>query len=144
KGVWRRTAIADYANPTPHWEVLLDVDALAKAEKENWVFEGASCNPSETRCLVRLSRGGGDAVVVREFALAGRAFDRDGFSLKEAKSDATYWTDDRILFSTDFGPGTMTTSGYGRIVKLWERGRPIASARTLFEGKASDVASAGS
>ena len=48
KGIWRRTTIADYANPVPHWEILLDVDALAKAEKENWVFEGAECAPKET------------------------------------------------------------------------------------------------
>ena len=66
KGLWRRTSIADYANPAPKWDILLDVDALAKNEKENWVFEGAECAPKETRCLIRLSRGGGDAVVVRE------------------------------------------------------------------------------
>src|ERR1700735_4966356 len=72
KGIWRRTAIADYANPSPHWDVLLDVDALAKAEKENWVFEGAECAPKETRCLIRLSRGGGDAVVVREYDLKAK------------------------------------------------------------------------
>ncbi|HEX3755567.1 MAG TPA: prolyl oligopeptidase family serine peptidase [Rhizomicrobium sp.] len=141
KGIWRRTTIADYRSPAPHWDVLLDVDALAKSEKENWVFEGASCSPSETRCLIRLSRSGGDAVVIREFDLAGRTFDAHGFSLKEAKSDASYWSDDRILFSTDFGPGTMTSSGYPRIVKLWARGSDIAAARTVYEGKISDVSS---
>src|SRR6185437_7269906 len=69
KGLWRRTTIADYQNPAPKWEVLLDVDALAKTEKENWVFKGAECSPGEVRCLIRLSRGGGDAVVVREYDL---------------------------------------------------------------------------
>ena len=64
KGLWRRTTIADYQNHAPKWELLLDVDALAKTEKENWVFKGAECSPGEVRCLIRLSRGGGDAVVI--------------------------------------------------------------------------------
>lgn len=139
KGVWRRTFIADYEKPDPHWQTLLDVDALAKAEKENWVFEGAECAPGETRCLIRLSRGGGDAVVVREYDLKAQKLARDGFSLPEAKTDASYLDDDTILFDTDFGPGTLTNSGYGRIVKMWKRGTPISSAKTLYEGKVSDV-----
>src|SRR5471030_1976662 len=72
KGLWRRTSIADYQKPAPHWETLLDVDALAKAEKENWVWEGVECSPGETRCLIRLSRGGGDAVVIREYDLKAK------------------------------------------------------------------------
>src|ERR1700748_2612604 len=72
KGIWRRTGIADYQNAAPHWDVLLDVDALAKAEKENWVFGGSECSPGETRCLIRLSRGGGDAVVIREYDLKAK------------------------------------------------------------------------
>ena len=81
KGVWRRTSIADYANPAPHWDILLDIDALAKSEKENWVFEGSECAPKETRCLIRLSRGGGDAVVVREYDLKAKKSATDGVFL---------------------------------------------------------------
>ena len=141
KGVWRRTTIADYANPSPHWDALLDVDALAKTEKENWVFEGASISPNQQRALIRLSRGGGDAVVIREFDMKDRAFDAKGFALKEAKSDASWWGDGRILFGSDFGKGSLTNSGYPRIVKLWTRGEDIAKARTIFEGEVKDVAS---
>jgi prolyl oligopeptidase len=139
KGLWRRTTIADYANPAPHWDVLLDVDALAKAEKENWVFEGAECAPKQTRCLIKLSRGGGDAVVVREYDLKAKKMAMDGFSLKEFKSDATYLNDDTILFATDFGKGSLTKSGYARTAKLWARGTPIADAKTLYQGQAPDV-----
>ena len=140
KGVWRRTSIADYAQPSPHWDVLLDVDALAKAEKENWVFERAECAPKETRCLIQLSRGGGDAVVVREYDLKAHHMAEHGFSLPEAKGDVSYLDDDTILFATNFGPGSLTKSGYARIVKLWKRGTPVASAKTLYEGQVSDVA----
>ncbi len=139
KGLWRRTSIADYQNPAPHWEVLLDVDALAKAEGENWVFGGAVCNPSGKRCLIKLSRGGGDAKVVREFDPESRSFVADGFILPEAKTDVSWWGDRRILFATDFGKGSLTQSGYARIVKLWKRGQPIAAAQTVFEGDVKDV-----
>lgn len=139
KGLWRRTSIADYANPAPKWDILLDVDALAKSEKENWVFEGAECAPKETRCLIRLSRGGGDAVVVREYDLKAKKLATDGFSLKEAKSDASYIDDNTVLFASDFGKGSLTNSGYARIVKLWTRGMPVASAKTIYEGKVEDV-----
>jgi hypothetical protein len=108
KGVWRRATISDYAKTEPRWDLLLDVDKLASDDKENWVWKGADCAPSQTRCLVRLSRGGGDATVVREFSLASKGFIPDGFALPEAKSDVTYIDDDTILFGTDFGKGTLT------------------------------------
>ncbi len=139
KGLWRRTTVADYAAPAPKWDVLIDVDKLAADDKENWVWKGTSCAPSEKRCLVQLSRGGGDAVVVREFDLASKAFVKGGFFLKEAKSDVTLVDDDTVLFGTDFGAGSMTSSGYPRIVKIWHRGEKIEAAKTLLEGKESDV-----
>jgi len=139
KGIWRRTTIADYANAVPHWETLLDVDQLAAAEKENWVWKGAETTASLTKALVSLSRGGGDAVVVREFDLGTQSFLTNGFTLPEAKSSITYLDDNTVLFGTDFGPGSLTTSGYPRIVKLWPRGEPRDSARTVFEGQSDDV-----
>jgi prolyl oligopeptidase len=143
KGVWRRTRIADYAKPVPDWETLLDLDKLASEEHENWVWKGAECSSSLKHCLVRLSRGGGDAGVVREFDLAAKAFVKEGFELSEAKSSITYLDEDTVLFGTDFGAGSMTTSGYPRIVKRWIRGEPMSQARTLYEGKPGDVGASG-
>jgi prolyl oligopeptidase len=139
KGVWRRTTIADYANPNPNWEVLLDVDKLAADEHENWVWEGADCGPSLSRCLVSLSRGGGDAHVTREYDLASKSFVADGFTLPEAKATVSYIDDDTVLFGTDFGPGSLTSSGYPRVIKLWKRGVPIADAKVVYTGKVEDV-----
>jgi prolyl oligopeptidase len=144
KGIWRRTTIADYAKPTPHWETLIDLDKLSADEHENWVWKGADCAPSLKHCLVNLSRGGGDAVAVREFDLGAKSFLKDGFNLAEAKSSITYLDEDTVLFGTDFGPGSMTTSGYTNVVKLWKRGTAMADAKTIYTGKLSDVASAGS
>ncbi|MGD0867791.1 MAG: hypothetical protein ABSA49_19825, partial [Rhizomicrobium sp.] len=110
-------------------------------EHENWVWKGTDCTPSLARCLVNLSRGGGDAVVIREFDLASKTFVKDGFNLPEAKATATYWSENTVLFGTDFGPGSMTTSGYPNVVKLWARGEPTSAAKTVFTGKLSDVSS---
>ena len=140
RGLWRRTTLEEYRKPDPAWEVVLDIDALGEEEGENWVYGGASILvPTYDRCLLRLSRGGADAVVVREFDLVARAFVDGGFSLPESKQTASWAGPDEIFVATDFGPGTMTDSGYARIVKLWRRGQPLEDATTIFEGETSDV-----
>jgi len=141
KGLWRRTTIASYESADPQWDVLLDIDKLAAEEKENWVFAGSASTLSFRHALLSLSRGGGDAHVTREFDLAKKAFVGDGFMLPEAKSAAAYRGEDSVVFATDFGPDSLTTSGYPRIVKLWRRGEPIAAARTVYEGQVDDVGS---
>ncbi|MYK45309.1 MAG: S9 family peptidase [Gammaproteobacteria bacterium] len=140
RGLWRRTTLEEYRKPDPSWEVVLDIDALGKAEGENWVYGGASILvPTYDRCLLRLSRGGSDADVVREFDLVAKTFVDGGFSLPEAKQNVAWAGPDEIFVATDFGPGTMTDSGYARIVKLWRRGQPLGDAITVFEGETSDV-----
>ena len=42
KGLWRRTTLESYATDTPDWDVLIDVDALAAAEDENWVWSSVT------------------------------------------------------------------------------------------------------
>ena len=139
RGIWRRTTIADYTKLAPHWQTLLDVDKLDKDAGKNWVWKGADCNTAHDRCLVRLSPGGGDALEIREYDALTQKFIDGGFALAVAKSSAFYIDDNTILFATDFGPGSLNTSGYPRIVKLWHRGEKIADAKTVFEGKMSDV-----
>jgi len=139
RGIWRRTTIESYEMPAPQWDTLLDIDKLSADEGKGWVFKGASCSPNLSRCLIRLSPDGGDTVVLREFDTAAKRFADDGFQLGEAKAEAAYIDANTILFSTDFGSGTLTKSGYPRIVKLWRRGEPLADARIVFEGKPEDV-----
>ena len=140
RGLWRRTTLDEYRKPDPAWEVVLDIDALGREEGENWVYAGAPILvPSYDRCLLRLSRGGADAVVVREFDLIAKTFVEGGFSLPESKQTVAWAGRDEIFVATDFGPGTMTDSGYARIVKLWRRGQPLEDATTIFEGETSDV-----
>jgi prolyl oligopeptidase len=141
RGLWRRARLDEYRKPVPQWDVVLDLDALAKAEDENWVWGGASClGPAYERCLVTLSRGGSDAHVVREFDVARRAFVTDGFVLPEAKSEVEWVDADTLYVATDFGPGSLTDSGYPRVIRRWHRGTPLASATTVFEGEHADVA----
>jgi len=141
RGLWRRTTLAEYRKAQPAWETVLDVDALGAAEGENWVWGGAVClGPDYRRCLLSLSRGGADAQVVREFDTVTRRFVADGFKLPEAKSDVAWLDIDTVFVGTDFGPGSLTDSGYPRIIKRWRRGQPLADAATVFEAQPGDVA----
>jgi len=141
RGLWRRTTLEEYRRDRPGWEVLLDIDALAAQEGENWVWQGAAAlRPGGYRlALVHLSRGGADASVIREFDVAARRFVADGFTVPEAKTDAAWIDADRIYVGTDFGPGSLTASGYPRLVKEWRRGTPLAEAAVVYEGKPDDV-----
>ncbi|NIQ97648.1 MAG: S9 family peptidase, partial [Desulfuromonadales bacterium] len=140
RGLWRRTSFEEYRTGEPQWEVLIDLDALAEAEGENWVWDNVGClAPDYERCLVRLSRGGADAVVVREFDIPTKTFVEDGFQLPEAKGGAEFLDHDTVYVMTDFGAGSMTESGYPRIVKTWKRGTPLEEAATLFEGEHKDI-----
>lgn len=140
RGVWRRTTMEEYKKREPKWETILDLDQLAKDEKENWVWRGLNCRyPEYTQCLLTLSRGGADATVTREWDLNTRSFVKDGFQLKEAKGSAAWIDADTLFVQSDFGPGSQTKSGYARIVKIWKRGTPLEHAKTLFEGRAEDI-----
>ncbi len=144
RGLWRRTTLAEYRKPAPAWETVLDLDALARQEKEDWIWKGNACLPPEyRRCLLYLSRGGSDAVVVREFDVVDKAFVPDGFFLPEAKSSAAWLDRDHLFVGTDFGPGSLTASGYPRIIKRWRRGTPLTEAEPVFEGRPEDVSAFG-
>jgi len=150
KGLWRRTTLESYSTESPDWDVLLDVDALADTEDENWVWSGVTMlRPDYTRALVSLSRGGADAAVVREFDVAARSWVTDGFTLPENKSRIDWIDHDTVWVGTDFGQqpdghGALTSSGYPRVVKRWTRGTPLDDAVTVFTGEPGDVSIAAS
>lgn len=143
RGLWRRTARKSYATSQPEWETVLDIDALAKAEDKNWVFKGArTFHDKKTGryfTLVSLSDGGKDAVTRREFDIESKQFVEDGFVTPEAKQSSSWVDPDTILIGTDWGEGSLTDSGYARILKRWKRGTPLAEAETVMEVDPEDV-----
>ena len=140
RGIWRRTTLEEFRRKEPAWETVLDVGKVGADEKMNWVWKGATCLfPDYDRCLVSLSRGGADAVEIREFDIATKSFVKDGFVLPESKGNAAWRDKDTLYIARDFGPGTLTSSGYPRIVKEWKRGTPLTEAKVVYEGKESDV-----
>ena len=141
KGLWRRTTLAKYRSDDPEWDVLIDLDALAKAEGENWVWRGCTSLPPEhRRGLVQLSRGGADAIVTREFDLTARRFVDDGFVLPEAKFGAAWIDADTLLVSVTLGGEEYeTTSGYPRTVRRWRRGTPFETAPVVFECERTEM-----
>ncbi|HEY1554051.1 MAG TPA: prolyl oligopeptidase family serine peptidase [Kofleriaceae bacterium] len=145
RGLIRRTSLAEYKKAKPAWETVLDIDQLNKDEHASWVFKGEGClYPKYERCLVELSPGGGDSVVIRELDMVKKKFVDGGFSLPEGKSSLGWKDENTVYVATDFGPGTMTPSGYPRIVKEWKRGTPITAAVTVYEAQPTDVAAGAS
>jgi prolyl oligopeptidase len=146
RGIYRRATLEELRKPEPAWQTVLDVDALAAKEGKPWVFDGMNClQPTYKRCLVELSPGGGDAEEIREFDSETLAFvpAPGGFALPTAKTNISWRDADTVFVGTDFGPGSLTDSGYPRIVKLWKRGTPIAEASTIYEGKQASVSVSG-
>ena len=144
RGLWRVASLDSYIAGKPDWRVLIDVDALGKAEGKSWVWHGANClAPEYRRCLVSLSPGGTDADVVREFDLDTGKFVDGGFVVPESKNDVTWADADTLLVGRVEGEGTATRSGYPRTVKRWKRGTPWTAATTVLEGTEADISVGG-
>lgn len=141
KGVLRRTTLESYRTDAPDWEVVLDVDALAKAEGKEWVYQGSTClPPAQNKCMIALSDGGEDATIMREFDMATKTFVEGGFVLDQKSQGGVQWIDaDTLLVGRSFGEGTLTESEYPFTSRVWKRGTPITAAEEIFRGEPSDV-----
>jgi len=141
RGLWRVTTLDSYRSAEPEWEILLDLDQLAAREGEDWTWSGATTIPgTHDRAILMLSRGGADAVVLREFDLASRDFVAGGFTLPEAKGGAAWVDLNTLLLSSALGEGMATQSGYARTVRLWRRETDPLTARVIFETDAGHMA----
>jgi prolyl oligopeptidase len=140
RGIWRRSSKESYMSGNPDWEILLDLDEMSKKDDVKWVYKGATgLYPDYKKFMVFLSRGGGDATIKKEFDVVRKSFVTDGFSLPEAKGSVSWIDENTLIVSSDFGKGTLTTSGYPRQVKIWKRGTDISEAKTIFEGDSTNV-----
>lgn len=137
-GMWQRISFdALIAGDDSKWEPLLDLDKLSAKEKASWGFKYATClGPLYERCLVFLSQAGADIAELREFDLKKKVFIPGGFHFPVADSQVQWLDANRILFASDFGPGTTTTGNWARQVKLWKRGQPVEQARVVYDAKA--------
>ena len=134
RGLWRRASVESYRKGAPKWETVLDYDKLAKDEDANWVAGARVClSPEYRHCMIELSDGGKDAGIWREFDTRKKRFVKEGFALQEAKSYLEWFDKDLVLVATDIGEDSLTTSGYPRTVKSWERGQALDEAPIIFE-----------
>src|SRR6516162_1611556 len=141
RGLWRITTLDSYRIAEPEWDTLLDLDALAASEGEDWTWSGATTIPgTHDRAMLMLSRGGADAAVLREFDFASRDFVPGGFTLPEAKGGAAWVDHDTLLLTSALGEGMATQSGYARTVRLWRRGSAPLTAPVIFETDAGHMA----
>jgi prolyl oligopeptidase len=144
RGVYRRATVEEFRKREPDWEIVLDIDLLSKKENKQWVFSNMQClSPEYRHCLISLAPGGTDASETREFDMSNKTFVANGFFLPVSKASAS-WLDANTLFvGADMGKGSMTESGYPRIVKIWKRGTPLTAAETIYEGDAKSVSAFG-
>jgi prolyl oligopeptidase len=140
RGLWRRAHWTAYRGGEPDWEILLDLDATAEREGEDWIWAGATMLPGErARAMLSLSRGGGDACVLREYDLDAKRFVAGGFVTPDAKQNADWIDADTLVICSAYGEGMATRSGYARTARLWKRGEPFEAAKVVFEGHADDI-----
>lgn len=140
RGLWRTTSLESFRSEAPEWDVLIDVDALAAREGEDWVWRGGLSLPgTHDRAIVHLSRGGKDAVVLREFDLVTREFVADGFNLPEARSQVAWFDRDTLLLMSPLGSNMATSTGLARTVRLWRRGTDPLAAPVIFETKKDNL-----
>jgi prolyl oligopeptidase len=144
RGVWRRMLKTDYLADKTDWETVIDIDALSAKDGKKWVFKGASpLEPDNNLFLVNLSNGGGDATFVKEFDAVKKEFVEGGFSAEESKGSLSWIDQNSVFVSRDFGPGSMTESGYPMVVKIWKRGTPMSSAKEVYRGESTNVSAYG-
>ena len=140
QGILRRTTLESYLTDAPQWTTVLDIDSLSRAESANWVWRGATClQPEERRCIVALSPGGKDADELREFDMETMRFVPGGFRFTESKGAVTWLDENTLLVERNFGPETVTSSGYPFTTRLLRRGQRIEDAPELFRGEPTDV-----
>jgi prolyl oligopeptidase len=140
RGLWRRTTLAEFNKAEPRWETLLDIDHLAADENADWLLNLTQIAPQpSSRVLLSLSRGGSDAVTLREFDLDAKVFIKDGFTLPEAKGGGGWVNADTLLLASAYGEGMATTSGYARTIRHWRRGQDIGDAKVIFQTMADHM-----
>ncbi|MCK1675005.1 prolyl oligopeptidase family serine peptidase [Bradyrhizobium sp. 150] len=140
RGLWRRTTLEEYRRLKPSWDILLDLDQLAVSEGKDWLLNAAAAPPgNHSRWILSLSRGGSDAVTLREFDSDTKLFIHDGFVLPEAKGSGVWLDFDTLVLLSSHGDGMAATTGYARTVRLWRRGTHVDKAAVIFETKAAHV-----
>jgi prolyl oligopeptidase len=140
RGIWRRTFLSEFVKGEPAWETVLDLDSLAEAEGEDWVWKSADCLEPEYRlCMIGLSRGGADATVEREFDTVAKSFVKNGFALPEGRHNVDWKDNNTLWVGTNFGEGSLNSSNFPRFAKEWKRGTSVDEAETVFEGSVEDV-----
>lgn len=146
-GIWQVMAVGAGAHALlgEGWHTMLDLDELARREGVRWTMPLWWVNPTcdtsiGPRCVLSLSPDGGDRTVLREFDLKTRAFVAEGFRIDTPARTYAHWVDaEHLLLASDFGTGSLSSAGYARQARLWQRGTPHTAARLLFEAPADTV-----
>ncbi len=143
RGVLRRTLSDNSGIDASAWEILLDIDELAKKEGRDFYihsFQSSRFSPSNQRLLINFTEGGADAQAIREFDLDSATFVAEGFNVPVKIQSAAWLTDDQIIIASPINESEKTQANYPRVVRLWRRGECLEDAPVIFEISATHVA----
>ena len=127
----------------PEWDVLLDLDALAADEGENWVWarRASVLRPEQRRALLsavprRRRRGRGARVRPRD---ARRSSTATASRCPRRRASVGWIDADTVYVGTDFGPGSLTDSGYPRDREALAARHAARRGGDRLRGRADDV-----
>jgi prolyl oligopeptidase len=139
-----QVAQRDRAGLPGPWKTVLDVAQLreqegAPLELQAYDFSSTCLAPEFSRCLLRLSPGGGDEVEIREFDLDQAKFVEGGFRTPKARAFAEWLTPDQIMVEHTAEGAPKTMAGWPASVRLWSRDTPLGQAREVYAAEPSDA-----
>ena len=126
------------------WHEVFDVADFNRAQGQQhelrWQNASAHClPPAMNRCLLALAPGGLDDVILQEFDLISGTFVSDGFAVPLSRTWAAWLNEDELLVQHTLGAVARTMTGWPAEAQIWQRGSPLASARTVFSAEPGDA-----
>lgn len=128
------------------WRTVLDVGALREKEGAPYELQWGSIGgdvpcapPTYARCMLRLSPGGADDAELREFDLDTGAFVDGGFRVPAARNMSAWIDADHLLIAHGRADGPRTAAGWAADVRVWRRGEPLDTAKTVYTAAPSDA-----
>lgn len=138
-GILRCLSLEDFKKQNLNWKILVDLDEKSKKDNIKWVFHGFLRYKNTNKALIYLSRGGLDAHHCWEFDIEKAAFVEGGFKFPEAKGYAEWINEDLLYYNMAISDDDKNNSGYGRYLKVLERGQELSQAKEIFSISKEDI-----
>lgn len=126
------------------WRTVLDIGILRQQsgipyELNTWRLRSAFLPPDYTRCLLRLSHGGGDEVEIMELDIEAGALVPMGFNVPKSMAWVQWLNRDLVLIGQTVSADAPRTLGGPAAFQLWRRGQALEDAEVVYRAEHTDV-----